>query len=172
MLKTLLQGPANSVLEQISGMQVARWLPVELPKVQNPRMDLLGESAGGDLIHIELQSTNEGFMALRMAEYFLGVYRKYRRFPRQILLYVGEPELRMDKELKGPRLAFDYEMVDIRELDGEQLLESPWLSDNVIGILGRLSDRREAVRRVLRRISQLSGEARVWRLSSSRYWQD
>jgi hypothetical protein len=45
-------------------------------------------SAEGDLIHIELQSTSELEIAIRMMEYCIRVYRLFRRFPRQILLYV------------------------------------------------------------------------------------
>jgi predicted transposase YdaD len=60
-LKILLQGSANSILEQITGIRVARWLNVELPEVQQTRVDLLSESADEkcDLIHLELQSTND-----------------------------------------------------------------------------------------------------------------
>ena len=159
-LKALLRDHANSLLEQISGTQILRWLPVELPHVQNTRMDLLGEAGGGELIHIELQSTNEPQMALRMAEYALRVFRLHNRFPKQILLYVGEPTPTMPVSLTGSSFASHYQLIDIRQLDAEQLLKSEWLSDNVIGILGKLADRKASVRRVLRRIAQLSGEER------------
>jgi hypothetical protein len=41
-------------------------------------------------------------MAIRMAEYCLWVYRLFGRFPRQILLYVGDAPLRMETTLRGP----------------------------------------------------------------------
>jgi hypothetical protein len=69
---------------------------VELPRVQQTRVDLLGESAHQEpLIHIELQSTNDPQVPLRMAEYSLRLYRKFQRFPRQIVLYVAEAGMRM-----------------------------------------------------------------------------
>ena len=43
--------------------------------------------------------------------------------------------------------------MDIRELDGERLLESARLEDNVIAVLARLRDSRAAVRRILGRIA-------------------
>jgi predicted transposase YdaD len=159
-LKALLQASAYFALEQISGSKVIRWLPIELPKVQNLRMDLLGETASGQLLHLELQSIHDALMALRMAEYMLHVWRLYGRFPRQIVLYVGDAPLRMVTKIKEPAFSFSYELVDIRDLDAERLRESPWVSDNILAILGRFKDRRETVRRVLRRISQLSGESR------------
>src|SRR5580692_6147091 len=69
---------AKLVMRELTGTEVARWLDVELPKVQNvrnPRLDLLAETVDGDLVHVELQSGNDIAMPLRMAEYCLGVFR-------------------------------------------------------------------------------------------------
>jgi hypothetical protein len=65
-------------------------------------MDLLGETASGQLLHLELQSIHDALMALRMAEYMLHVWRLYGRFPRQIVLYVGDAPLRMVTKIKEP----------------------------------------------------------------------
>lgn len=81
------------------------------------------------------------------------------RFPRQVLLYLGEPPLRMQSELCGPGMSFRYDLVDIRSLDGERLLESPSVGDNVIGILARLRDHRGAIRKTVQRIAKLPSGA-------------
>lgn len=128
-LKLLLQGPASLTVRELTGTQIQRWLDVELPRVQNLRLDLLGETAAGDLVHLELQSSNEAAMPLRMAEYCLGVFRLFGRFPRQVLLYVGEAPLRMESELRGANVWFRYRLIDIRDLDGESLLESEEIGD-------------------------------------------
>jgi len=94
-LKLLLQGQAKLTIHELAGGPTEKWLDVELPKVQNLRMDLLGETGDGNLVHVELQSANDGAMPLRMAEYCFGVFRQFGRFPRQVLLYVGEAPLRM-----------------------------------------------------------------------------
>ena len=104
-LKMLLASSANSILERIAGFKVARWLNVELPQVQQARVDLLGESEDEErsLLHLELQSTNDPQIGLRMAEYSLRVFRQFQRFPEQIVLYVGEAEMRMPTELAGAK---------------------------------------------------------------------
>ncbi len=163
-LKLLLQGSAMLTMQQLAGSAVHQWLNVELPEVQSPRVDLLGETSSQSLIHIELQSTNDPTMPLRMAEYCLRVLRHFKRLPSQVLLYVGEPPLRMDGELSGPDVWFRYRVVDIRDLDGQQLLESPEVSDNVIALLTRLRDREEAVRRIVSRIANLEPGERETRL--------
>ena len=158
-LKFLLQGAATLTMRELTGTAIVKWLDVELPKVQNLRLDLLGETITGELVHLELQSGNDAAMPLRMAEYCLGVFRLFGRFPRQIVLYVGEPELRMENELRDVDVQFRYRVIDMRSLDGELLLESEEVGDNVIAILAQLRDHKEAVRRIVERIA-------VWRRRS------
>jgi predicted transposase YdaD len=154
-LKLLLRGSAGMAFQALTGGLVERWLDIELPKMQNPRMDLLGEFTDGGLLHLELQSGNDSEMPLRMAEYALGVYRRFNRFPRQIVLYVGEPVLRMQPGLTGARFSFSYELRDLRDLDGDGLLSSPEVGDNVLAVLARLRDRKSAVTEIVRRIAEL-----------------
>ena len=94
-------------------------------------------------------------MPLRMLEYSARVFRLFGSFPRQILLYVGEADLRMESVIAGPSLSFRYQIADIRDFDGEELLDSSQTGDNVIAVLARLRDHREAVRRILARIAGL-----------------
>ena len=155
-LKLLLRGSARLTMRELTGTAVETWLDVELSRVvQNTRVDLLGETEDKGLVHMELQSGNDSTMPLRMAEYCLGVFRLFGRFPRQVLLYVGEAPLRMESELRSDDVWFRYRTVDIRDLDGDRLLESQEVGDTVIAILARLRDHKDAVRRILERIAGL-----------------
>jgi predicted transposase YdaD len=154
-LKLLLRNSATRFMNEVTGgVPIARWLDIELPKLQNLRMDLLGEAVDGGLFHLELQSRNDAAMHVRMAEYCLGIFRLCGSLPRQILLYVGEAPLRMETELRGPDVLFRYHALDIRTLDGDRLLESPALGDNVIAVLAKLGDQKQAVRKIVKRIAQ------------------
>jgi len=132
---------------------MARWHNVELPEVRALRVDMVGETMDGTLVQLELQSTNDGDMALRMAEYALAVYRHFRKFPQQIVLYVGKAPLGMTGFVASHSIEFRFRLVDIRELDGAALLADESAEANVIAILMRLGDRRAAVRTILRRIA-------------------
>ena len=57
-------------------------------------------------------------------------------------------------------LVFRYKVVDIRELDGRKLLDSDGISDNVLAILARLGDKREAVRHIVEKAARLDSSAR------------
>ena len=151
-LKSFLRQGRESLFA-LTAVTIDRWHNVELPEVRNRRVDMLGETAEGGLVHIELQSTNDASMALRMMEYCSAVYRQFDRFPEQVVLYVGEAPLRMTGAIRGPHVSFDCRIADIRDLDGECLLESDRIGDNILAVLARVRDQRDAVRRILGRIA-------------------
>ena len=95
-------------MRELTGTTVAKWLDVELPKVQNLRLDLLGETVDGGLVHLELQSSNDVAMPFRMVEYCLVVHRLFE----------------MQSKLRGPDLSFHYRLIDFRTLNGDRLPES------------------------------------------------
>lgn len=165
-LKLLLQAASGSVLGQITGhVSVIHWLNAEFKQVQTRRADLLGRTDSGVLVHIELQSTNDNDMPLRMAEYAIGIYRQFRQLPIQVVLYMGEAPLRMAADLRGPdpaapEFSFRFTLADFRDLDGAALLRSDRIEDNVLAILARLQDRTEVVRQILERIAVLNEPAR------------
>ena len=159
-LKLLFQSRPARALRDLTGKEIAHWLNVEFPRFHMPRVDLLGETTDGELLQIELQSMNDPAMALRMAEYRLAIYRRHKRFPRQIVVYVGPKPMAMSCELPG-LVGFRYELVDMREVDGDRLLASPHVSDNVIGILGRLTDSHQSLQRLVQRIARLKPSRRA-----------
>lgn len=159
-LKLLLRGSARGLILQLTDAPIVRWLNVELPRAQQPRVDLLGETESGDLEHIELQSQNHPQMPLRMLEYRLGIYRQFGVFPRQTVLYAGKEKLRMPSALEVEHLSFQYKLVDASELDGEALLASEQIGDNVLAILARVPSQRNAIRRIMARIAELDSPDR------------
>ena len=153
-LKSVIRRLSGNALRALTGFAIERWHNVELSQVRTLRADMVGETADGTIVQVELQSTNDGDMALRMAEYALAIYRQFRQFPRQIVLYVGRAPLAMAGTLEGHSLAFRFRVEDIRELDGTALLESGNADENVIAVLMRLNDERATVRSILQRIAE------------------
>lgn len=159
-LKSLLMGSENSIFQRITGAGLGRWLNVELPHVTQTRVDLLFETIGAiasacRLIAMELQSTNDTLLPLRMAEYSLRVYRVHGQFPEQYVLYVGTDEMRMPNALIGPNHLCRYSIIDIRKWSAQTLLKSPFPADAVIAILARYGERPEIIQRILTRIAKL-----------------
>jgi hypothetical protein len=64
-----------------------------------------------------------------MLEYGLAALRVFGRYPMQVLLYVGDEPARMETALRGSNLEYSYRLVDVRDLDGERLLNSDnWIA--------------------------------------------
>jgi hypothetical protein len=155
-LKALITDEAEGTLRLLGAAgPVTRWLNVELPKVQNQRVDLLGETANGELLQIELQSSNHMEMHLRMLEYGVGIWRLRGVFPRQIVLYVGNERLRMPDRYRSAGIDYRYELIDVRDLDGEAMLESDHPSDNILALLTGLDDKVKTVRRIVAKLARL-----------------
>jgi hypothetical protein len=155
-LKGLITGDAEGTLRLLGVLgPVSRWLNVELPRVQNQRVDLLAELAAGQLLHIELQSTNDAGMHLRMLEYAVAIWRLTRVFPRQVVLYVGNDRLRTPNTFRSPGIDYRYDLVDTRKLEGDALLDSDSTSDNILALLTGIKDKAAAIRRVMAKIARL-----------------
>jgi hypothetical protein len=51
---------------ELLGSRITHWHNIEFPAVRSARADLLGGTETGELEHIELQSSNDSEMPLRM----------------------------------------------------------------------------------------------------------
>jgi hypothetical protein len=154
-LKSLIsQGGADVLDFLVGGGRVAGWLNVELPSVRNPRVDLLARMESGRLMQIELDSGND-MTPERMLEYLSGIWSKLGTVPRQIVMYVGNKPLRIRRGHEEEGLTFRYEVVDIRELDGEAMLQSDSIVVNVLSILASLEEPEKAVGRIMMKIAGL-----------------
>lgn len=94
-------------------------------------------------------------MGLRMAEYGLAIKRMYGRYPKQLVLYVGNARLRMKPEFREEGMVCRYRLVDIRDLDGSALLASGAIADNILALLARLDNPVRIMPTILDRIGKL-----------------
>lgn len=154
------QQPTSLLLELTGGVPVVEFLNVELPSVQERRLDLVLLLADETLLHIELQSSNDRDMGLRMLEYYALLWRRYRKSLRQVVVYVGTPRLRMSAGFETEALRFSYSLRDIREWRAEDLLASAIFGDQVLAILGGTEEPQRVIRGVLERIEKMVPERR------------
>lgn len=83
-LKELFQKQPSVFLD--GGVAVKEFLNVELPGVQQRKVDLLLRLVVGTLLHIEFQTRNHRDMAARMGEYYYWLVRKFGCHVRQIVI--------------------------------------------------------------------------------------
>lgn len=164
-LKELLQAAPPRLMQMLTGSQPVELLTVEFPKVRMRRPDYVARLKDGRIYHLEIQSDNEVEMAWRMLDYYTLLRRLYGQPPVQQVLYIGDAPLTMVAEIAEATLSFHYELIDIRQLDGQALLASRSLEDNLLALLCRTADPQQTVRRIFSKLDRLPAKMRRDRLT-------
>jgi predicted transposase YdaD len=160
LLKSLFERSARGLLRALTTATVTEWINVELPKVNVPRMDLFGRFSDGTLWNIEFQTTNEPLIAERVGMYYLAARTRYGEDVHQVVIYLGREPMRMPNSIDTTAMQFQFRLVDIAELDGEELASSGDLGDAMLAVLARVRSRKQTIRKVLDRIARLGGKGR------------
>jgi predicted transposase YdaD len=161
-VRELLTKPLCSLLEHITGEKIKSFLDPSFPSVKERRADLLLEVENGKILHVEVQSTNDFSMPHRMLEYRLLIKNKYPdRKVQQMVLYIGDEPCRISASLEEEGLIYRYQVIDIREIPCDVLLESERAEDLVIAFLCRITDKSELFRRLKERLENLDSRERA-----------
>jgi hypothetical protein len=124
-LKELFQQDRPNLLDRLTGgVNVRSFLNVELPKVQERRVDLVLLLEDDSMLHVEIQSSNEAHIGYRMIAYYALIKQTYNRPLRQAILYVGEPRMTMPDRLEEDGNRLVYGLIDIREFDAEAMMKT------------------------------------------------
>ncbi|KWT94629.1 hypothetical protein [Candidatus Magnetominusculus xianensis] len=154
-LKDLLKDVPKVFLKLITGYETGKFIDVQFPDIQLREADLVLEVADGKLVHVEIQSQNENNMMGRMFLYDGLIFNQYKRLPIQIVLYVGNEHMNMENYMEGEGVKYSYKLIDIREIDCHQLLESDIPEDIVLAILCKTEDVDVTIRKILDKLSVL-----------------
>jgi len=159
-LKELFQTDRTSLLESITGgVRIKEFLNVEFPKMMERRADLVALLEDGSIFHLEFQSQNDKEIAYREGMYCLLIGQMHKRPVRQVVLYVGQPKMRMSPELDAGTTKVSFRLIDIRDMDAGKLLQSGCPGDLALAMLakgggGRLTE-------IAVKIAKLSQRERV-----------
>ncbi|MCG6552077.1 MAG: hypothetical protein L7F77_07100 [Candidatus Magnetominusculus sp. LBB02] len=154
-LKDLLKDIPKVFLKLLTGYETGKFIDVQFPDIQLREADLVLEVTDGKLIHFEIQSTNEKDMDIRMILYGVLILNQYKIIPKQVVLYVGNEPMNMKNHIEGEGIKYSYELIDLRELDCSQLLESDSPEDIVLAILCKTEDVDATIRKILDKLSVL-----------------
>ena len=158
-VKDLFQRDHPSVLDQLTaGVAVREVLNVELARVEERRADLVLLLADETILHIEFQSGNDKDMPYREGIYCLLLGQKYRRRVRQVVLYVGQPKMRMEDHVDLGETKAAYTLMDIRDMDARKLMASGRAGDLALAMLAGGGP--EQVFEIAKRASELKGAER------------
>ena len=158
-LKDLFQNDRPTLLNDLSGgVKVRQFLNVELPKVQERRVDLAILLEDDTILHIEVQSTNDRKIAFRMGHYYLLLKEQYGLPVKQVLLYVGGAQLGMPDRVEADGNLLLFRLLDIRKFDVGVLSATSRRADLALAILAGGADQR--LPEIIKRAARLKGPAR------------
>ena len=158
-LKDLFQNDRPTLLNDLSGgVKVRQFLNVELPKVQERRVDLAILLEDDTILHIEVQSTNDRKIAFRMGHYYLLLKEQYGLPVKQVLLYVGGAQLGMPDRVEADGNLLLFRLLDIRKFDVGVLSATGRRADLALAILAGGADQR--LPEIIKRAARLKGPAR------------
>jgi hypothetical protein len=108
--------------------------PDFLKKVKHP------ETGKTFLLHIEVQTTDNNEMVYRMIEYYGLILRSFKFDIRQMVIYIGEGESKMQNFLEDGPNRFEYELYSIQRSSYHSFLKSESPEELLLAILGNLEN--------------------------------
>jgi len=139
-LRDLLQDIPTTFVKLLTGKNASKMLDSRFPNVEEKEADLIVELEDGEIYHIEVQSTNDLNMPQRMLYYALAIQKTHKKFPKQLVIYVGEKEIEIENSLEFNNNYFSYEVKNIKDIDCKPLIESDNINDNILSILCNIKD--------------------------------
>jgi hypothetical protein len=158
--KTLFYQAPLRLLHVLTGSISAALVSIEYPSAQRRRADLVARLQDGRLDHLELQSDADRCMPWRMLEYYGLLYQQYNQEPVQQVLYVRGGRSGLVTTIAHQRLQFAYDVVDIRDVEPQLLLESPVLEDKLLALLCAGGTTVATIRHILAHIALLGQRER------------
>ena len=159
-LRELFQDIPYKLIEMLTKQGIKKVLDSHFPQVEEREADLVVELENGDIFHLEIQSVNDSYMPKRMLYYFLLIDKVYKKIPIQMVLYVGNENNRIANGLDFKNLKYNYQVVNIKEIDCKELLESDSINDNIIAILCNVKDSSQFFNRINQKLVNLNNKER------------
>jgi len=114
-------------------------LSSENMRVEERRADLVAKVTQKNeifILHIEIQNNNDSEMALRMLRYYTDIAFNYPNISiRQYVIYIGKAKLAMHPERQDRGLKYQYNMIDMHNIDYKKLLAQNSPDAMVLAIL-------------------------------------
>ncbi len=139
-LKELFSKIPTNFIKLLIDKEIKEILDTNFPSVHENKADLVAKLEDDTVFHLEIQSTNDKNMPLRMIKYALLIYEKYKIYPKQLVLYIGDKKLNTPNHLSFEKLSYSYDVKNIKDFDCTKLIESENIDDNIIAVLCNVKD--------------------------------
>ena len=165
-LQYLAADIANILLNLDVDKNSVELLQTEQQRIEARRADMVArmrKRASGDafILHVEIQNANDSTMPMRMLRYLSDILMMYSDEPiYQYLVYIGKNRLTMPSTLPLVYFTYQYQMLDMHNVDCSLLLAQDTPEALVLAILCDFKERptQEVVNYIVTRLRELSGD--------------
>ncbi|MDW8094231.1 MAG: hypothetical protein RMI63_04280, partial [Caldimicrobium sp.] len=157
-LREVMQRLPVKIIQILFGSKVSEVLESTFPTTKERKADFVGRLENGTLIHLEIQSTYDPTLPLRLIELYLRIYERYGAYPLQVLLWVGDKKCPYRTRYRLGRLEHRVKVVEMRKISCRELLESEVEEDQLLAILCKRE--RDFWDRLRERVERLKEEKR------------
>ncbi|MBM3737530.1 MAG: hypothetical protein FJW39_17250 [Acidobacteria bacterium] len=160
-VKLLFERLDGAIFPEIFDGPVIRWLNIELPKVENRRLDLLAQCAERRLVYIEIDAQNRVKLLSRMARncYTLKE-RRQKSLICPVVYYIGREPMTLPETYETEFGTFRYKRVDMSKVDVGPLIDSTDFRDNLLALLGPAEFKDRALDRVQEQMERMESQDR------------
>ncbi|MBF0343803.1 MAG: hypothetical protein HQL06_06185 [Nitrospirae bacterium] len=155
LLKDIIKDVPPKFLKILTGYETGKFLDIQFPDVKLREPDLLVEVEDGNIVHIEIQSTEDKSITKRMYEYSALINSQFDRLPLQTLLYIGDKEISAIDSLTSRDVHYSYRYLDMKKIDCCELMQSDKPEDLVLAILCKTDNVDGTIKTIVGRISVL-----------------
>ena len=114
-----------------------------------------------EILHIEIQNSNDSKMPYRMLRYYTDIKTLYPKLPiRQYVVYIGKEKCYIKDKIEEDSISFCYNLVDMHTIDCEKFLKMDTPDSLVVSILCDFKgkDEREIIKYIITRLKELVGD--------------
>ncbi len=161
--KEILKNIARDISKYILHIDIKDDMEIinqEFTRVESRESDLLFKN-GDEIVHIEIQNNNHKQMHLRMHRYYSDILFLYEEYKiSQYMVYMGKEKCNMKSEIKRDRIDYSYDIINIRDIDCQELIQSNDPSAIALSILCDFKgqDKQTVINTILRKLRELNDD--------------
>ena len=160
--KKILKEIAKDISTYMLGIDVKENIEIidsEFTRVERRDSDIVFKNGDDEIIHIEIQNGHHPKMHFRMLRYYSDILFEYQKFAvSQYLIYIGKEKCYMKKEIKRDKISYEYEIIDMKDIDCQKLLYNDNPASVALSILCDFKgkDSQLVVNTIIQRLQELT----------------